>query len=91
MTDDSLRNNFVMTELNARFYISFVKPLLDWMLALIAAIVLLPLFVIVAVAIKVDTIGPAFFLQERLGRHGKVFKIIKFRSMVVDNKSSSGA
>ncbi|GAB1405494.1 hypothetical protein MASR1M74_26750 [Lentimicrobium sp.] len=45
----------------------------------------------VAIAIKIDTPGPALFLQPRLGKNGKVFKIIKFRSMSVkqdENKSN---
>jgi undecaprenyl phosphate N,N'-diacetylbacillosamine 1-phosphate transferase len=70
-------------------YKSFLKPVLDWLLALIAIIVLSPLFIIVTIAIKLDTKGPAFFVQERLGLHGKVFSIIKFRSMIVNNKKNT--
>ena len=40
-------------------------------------------FLILALAIKLDSKGPVFFKQERLGKRGKVFKIIKFRTMVV--------
>lgn len=59
-----------------------IKPVGDWLIALIALILLSPLFLIIATAIKIDSPGPIFFLQERLGLHGKVFKIFKFRSMV---------
>jgi undecaprenyl phosphate N,N'-diacetylbacillosamine 1-phosphate transferase len=62
-------------------YKSIIKPLLDWAIALCALLVLSPVFLIVAIAIKIDSPGPLFFIQNRLGKDGKVFKIIKFRSM----------
>src|SRR5690606_41070063 len=43
-----------------------------------------PLFLVIAVWVKVDSDGPVFFRQERVGRFGKVFKIHKFRTMKVD-------
>jgi lipopolysaccharide/colanic/teichoic acid biosynthesis glycosyltransferase len=43
-----------------------------------------PLFLVLAVAIKLDSKGPVFFRQERVGRGGKVFRIHKFRTMVID-------
>ncbi len=46
-------------------------------------ILLLPLFGIIAVAIKIDDRGPVFFRQERAGKDGRIFRIYKFRSMVV--------
>lgn len=65
-------------------YKSFIKPLLDWIAALVALIILFPLFLIVSVLIKLDSAGPVFFIQERLGKNGLVFKVFKFRSMTVD-------
>jgi undecaprenyl phosphate N,N'-diacetylbacillosamine 1-phosphate transferase len=65
-------------------YKSFFKPLLDWIAALLALILLFPLFLIVSVFIKIDSTGPIFFIQERLGKDGKVFKVFKFRSMTVN-------
>ena len=65
-------------------YKYFFKNILDFIVASIAVIVLLPLFIIVAVFIKIDSKGPIFFLQNRLGKKGKVFKVIKFRSMFAD-------
>ena len=62
-------------------YKLFIKPLFDWFIAVLAIIVFLPLFLFVALAIKIDSKGPVFFRQERLGRQGKVFTIYKFRSM----------
>ena len=47
----------------------------------LALILLIPLLLLVSVAIKLDTRGSLFFLQDRVGRGGKIFKIIKFRTM----------
>ena len=49
-----------------------------------ALIILMPLMIIIAILIKIDSKGPVFFLQERLGKDGKIFKIIKFRTMIVN-------
>lgn len=65
-------------------YAKYIKRFLDLILSLLALIILMPVLVIVAIVIKIDSKGPVFFLQERLGKNGKVFKIIKFRTMVVN-------
>ena len=64
---------------------SAVKRGLDFVFATVFLILLAPLFVVVAIAIKLDSNGPVFFRQTRTGRYGKEFRIIKFRSMVADN------
>ncbi len=71
------------------FYKSFFKPVIDFIIAFVALIILLPLFLITAIAIIFDTRGPVFFRQPRLGLHGKVFRIYKFRSMVVTKTGST--
>jgi len=58
-----------------------IKEIFDKVVAFIALIILSPLFLVVAVLIKIDSKGPVFFMQERVGKNGKIFKIIKFRSM----------
>ena len=63
-------------------YAKYIKRVLDLILSLMALIILMPLMIIIAILIKIDSKGPVFFLQERLGKDGKVFKIIKFRTMV---------
>jgi lipopolysaccharide/colanic/teichoic acid biosynthesis glycosyltransferase len=68
-----------MRELNL-----FIKRIIDILGSLIGMIILLPLFVIIAILIKLTSEGPVFFRQERLGKDGKVFKILKFRTMVVN-------
>lgn len=57
---------------------------LDLLLAIPAVILLLPVFVAVAVWIKLDSRGPVFFWQERVGLGGRPFRILKFRTMVTD-------
>lgn len=61
-----------------------IKRLIDFFASLFGLILLLPFMIIVAVLIKLTSKGPIFYKQERLGRNGKKFKIIKFRTMVVN-------
>lgn len=60
------------------------KRLFDVVVAALCLIALAPLFVIIAIAIKGASHGPVLFSQERIGRAGKPFRILKFRSMIVD-------
>ena len=60
-----------------------LKCLISRMIGIVGLLVLWPLFLIIAVAIKLDSKGPVFFAQERLGLHGKTFKMYKFRSRCV--------
>lgn len=59
-----------------------LKRALDVSLASIALLALIPVFIIVAVAIRRDSAGPVLFRQERVGRNGATFRMFKFRSMV---------
>ena len=68
-----------------KIYIKYIKNILDWTLALIGLIILSPLILAIAIAIKLEDRGPVFFIQNRSGKDGKVFKLYKFRSMVVNN------
>lgn len=67
-----------------------VKRAMDIVISGIAIVVLSPLIIITAIAVKSDG-GPAFYKQKRLTKDGKVFEIIKFRSMRVDAEKFSGA
>lgn len=60
-----------------------IKRCFDFIIGVLGTVVLSPVFLLTAIAIKIDSPGNVFFLQERLGKDGKVFKIIKFRSMCV--------
>lgn len=64
---------------------SAFKRLFDILVSLFGIILTLPIMIIVAIAIKLDSKGPAIFKQERTGRYGKTFKVWKFRSMAVNN------
>lgn len=59
----------------------YIKRMLDVVIAALTMIFLLPLMAFTAVAVKLESDGPAIFKQDRLGLNGKVFKIYKFRSM----------
>ncbi|MCW1311249.1 MAG: exopolysaccharide biosynthesis polyprenyl glycosylphosphotransferase [Candidatus Parvarchaeota archaeon] len=61
-----------------------VKNVFDFFVSLIALLILSPLFLLVSILIKVDSRGPVFFIQERVGKNGKLFKAYKFRTMTVD-------
>jgi len=60
-----------------------MKRLFDLFFSIIGLVVLFPLFLLVALAIKLDSRGPVFFRQERIGRNFKPFRIYKFRTMTV--------
>ena len=62
----------------------FVKMLIDRWCAGLFLVLFSPLFLGIAIGIKREDRGPVFFRQDRLGKNGRVFKIIKFRSMVPD-------
>lgn len=61
-----------------------VKRFFDIFLCLVAMIVAGPVMLVIALAIKLDDHGPVFYKQERVTRNGRLFDILKFRSMVVD-------
>ena len=61
-----------------------IKAVADFFIALCAIALLFPLFLIVALAIKLDSRGPVFFVQKRVGRGGKLFRCVKFRTMTTD-------
>lgn len=64
-------------------YIS-VKRITDIIVSLLGLIILSPLLILVSILIKIDSKGPIFFSQERVGINGKKFSMYKFRSMVVN-------
>lgn len=66
------------------------KRIVDLIVAGAATLFLAPLFIVVAIAIKLDSPGPVLFAQTRVGRSNKWFKILKFRSMRVETTDSSG-
>ena len=77
-----------MNTYQTRVYKQFVKRLLDFIVALLAIILLSPLYFIVALLVKLKLGSPVIFKQERPGRDEKIFTLYKFRSMTneVDEK-----
>lgn len=63
---------------------SFFKRVFDIFCSFLAIIILLFPMLIVAIAIKIDSKGPVFFVQDRIGKKKRIFKVIKFRSMRID-------
>ena len=64
-------------------YSHCLKRVLDCLLSLCGLLVLWPIFLIIAIAIKIDDPGPVFFSQKRVGLHKRYFQLYKFRSMKV--------
>ena len=62
-------------------YAKYIKRLLDIVLSLIAIIVLSPVYLIVAIVVRIQMGSPVLFSQDRIGKDEKVFKLYKFRSM----------
>jgi lipopolysaccharide/colanic/teichoic acid biosynthesis glycosyltransferase len=61
-----------------------LKRMIDLMGSLAALVLLLPASLVIALVIKLESPGPIFYVQVRVGQHGRAFKIYKFRSMVAD-------
>ncbi|MCI5582444.1 MAG: sugar transferase [Anaeroplasma sp.] len=65
---------------------SFFKRLFDIISSFLGLILLSWLFLIVAILVKCSSRGPIFYAQYRVGKNGKMFKILKFRTMVIDDR-----
>ncbi|MED4006490.1 exopolysaccharide biosynthesis polyprenyl glycosylphosphotransferase [Priestia aryabhattai] len=85
--DEEIRTD--LNSYNHRYYF-ILKGIGDFLFALSCLIITLPLLILFCLAIKLESKGPAFFLQERVGINGKTFYIIKLRSMNI-NAEKNGA
>ncbi len=68
-----------------------IKRIIDIVVSIIALILLIPVYIFTALGVKFSSKGPVFYLQERIGKNGKPFKIIKFRSMYVNAEKNGPA
>jgi exopolysaccharide biosynthesis polyprenyl glycosylphosphotransferase len=68
-----------------------LKRLIDVVVSLLVLLLLSPLYLLLVIAVKVSSPGPAFFKQARIGQHGKPFYIIKYRTMVVNAEANGPA
>ncbi len=76
-----------LTELHMPNWQIALKRILDITASVIMLTALIPVFIYFAIAIKLDSKGPAFYVQERIGRFGKPFNIVKFRTMHVNSEN----
>lgn len=74
----------IPTEPDSGFYLRYGKRLFDLLVSGVMFIIFLPLLVVLAIAIKVDSPGPILYRSRRVGRGGKTFTFFKLRSMVRD-------
>lgn len=84
LAEDRLNEiNRIVNDVHIRdtFYTRYIKRMIDVLISLCACIVTLPINIAIGVITYFDVGRPLFFTQERLGRNGKIFKIIKFRNM----------
>jgi exopolysaccharide biosynthesis polyprenyl glycosylphosphotransferase len=68
-----------------------LKRIIDITFSIIAMIILLPVYISLAIGVKMSGAGPIFYSHERIGRFGKPFKIFKFRSMIIDAEKAGPA
>ena len=66
------------------------KRALDVALSGFGVLMSAPLWALIAAAIKLDTDGPVFYGQPRVGERGRIFRVLKFRSMIVDADRETG-
>lgn len=75
---------FSVLENRLRGWNAFSKRVMDFVLATVAIICCLPLFLVIAALVKLTSRGPIFYLQKRMGLDGRIFPILKFRTMRAD-------
>jgi lipopolysaccharide/colanic/teichoic acid biosynthesis glycosyltransferase len=68
-----------------------IKRIFDFSSSLLGLVILFPLLILISFAIKIGSSGPVLFLQKRVGRDEKLFTLIKFRSMMINQESNNTA
>ena len=87
MKNDSVKEYYDI--LNKKRYSLFFKRLFDIIVSFLMLIIISPVYLILAIAIKIDSKGPVFYRQTRITSYGKEFRIHKFRTMI-DNTKKKG-
>ena len=80
---NSIKDELIMND-SSRIGYRFIKRTIDIIFSILGLVLLSPLLIIIAIIIKIDSKGPIFFAQERVGYKGNHFKMYKFRSMVLN-------
>ena len=75
---DLIKHLIIMYKMKSIWF----KEIFDKIVSFVALVILLPIFLVVAILIKIDSKGTVFFRQERVGKNGKIFKPFKFRTMI---------
>jgi exopolysaccharide biosynthesis polyprenyl glycosylphosphotransferase len=86
--DNNIKIN-VEKDINKKVVHFFLKRVMDIFLSAIGIVLLIPVYIAIYIAIKLDSKGDAIFKQIRIGKDGKSFKIYKFRTMVVNAEAKS--
>jgi len=86
LTSPSYSTTFIFKH----FYVSKVKGISDFIFAFVLLIIGLPLWFFIACVIKLDSKGPVFFKQVRLGKNNEKFTLIKFRTMIENAEIETG-
>jgi exopolysaccharide biosynthesis polyprenyl glycosylphosphotransferase len=82
---------FLISYINIpRIHVQRIKRLMDIVISLLGLILTFPLCLLIAALIRIESRGSLFFVQERIGKEGKPFRLIKFRSMVQDAEEVTG-
>ena len=71
-------------------FVHWMRRAISFLAALIGLVVLSPFFIVISLLIRMDSPGPVFFTQRRVGLNGTVFRLIKFRSMAQDSEKETG-
>src|ERR1700722_10830412 len=71
-------------------YVHFIKPVFGWVTALLALVLLSPLFLVIIIILAIKNQGKIFFFQERPGRHEKPFLLLKFKTLL-DTTDETGS
>lgn len=82
---------YEMNKLSRVYQYSFLKRVFDLFLTILFSPVIIIIIAIFAIIIKIDSEGPAFYSQDRLGLNGKEFKVVKLRSMKLNAEATTGA
>lgn len=77
-----IKPDFQIFDFRGRWIESILKNISDIFFSFIALILLSPIFILISLIIRIDSRGPVFFIQERIGLRGRKFKLFKFRTMV---------
>lgn len=73
---------------SSKVYYQRIKKIMDFMAAIFFFVIFFPIFVIISLVIKIDSPGPIFFRQRRVGQGGKSFTILKYRTMVQGSEAN---